>query len=364
VFELFRRPEGASFPKYEPPGWPYVKGLILANLIKVKRFYRLNPTAVPSNHILVRLLQSSAIPQHMDLNRYYDNVQGLSLNLSAALFFTSSAHEGKLTHGNFYNGPEILLADFSDFDYVSEDKNWQDTQAVQVEYHPYTDLNLILPEKIRYPETKGVSVIRINIAKLLVQYRAFRLQEEQIAEITGLEQRSIYHFIRMYVLPNMLDTHLDYAVINRLNCLMDGIEIEPTKWKHSFYLNDVSAKVDQCLQYEVDFYGKVSRDLRTLVNTIKLFGKDYLIDLVEIPDMALTYQVTWALVLMRLPTVDLITRICPTTANSTNRAFTNSLFKMVTVLRTNKSLINHLPFEARIDTETLCDRILSRLGHK
>jgi hypothetical protein len=168
----------------------------------------------------------------------------------------------------------------------------------------------------------------------------------------------------MYVLPNMLDTHLDYATINRLNNLMDGIDIDPPKWKHSFPLIDLTQKVDQCLQYEIDFYGRVNRDLRTLVNSIKLFDKDYLIDLVEMPDMAMTYQVSWVLVLMRLPVIDLLTRICPTVAVATNRAFTNSLLKTVLMLQTNKSLQKHLPFKARVDAEAMCDRILSRLGHK
>ncbi len=364
MFELFQRPDGANFQRYEPPGWRYLKEQMDLNLTKVKRFYRINPTAVPSNHILVRLLQSSTVPKHMGLNRYYDNVQNLSLNLSSALFFTSSARDGKITYGNFYNGPEIILADFSDFDYELENSNWQDTQAVQVEYHPYTDLNLILPEKANYPQTEVISVIRINLAKLLVQYRAFRLQEEKIAEVTNLEQRSVYQFIRMYVLPNMLNTHLDYSVINRLNCLLGGIDIVPTNKKHSFHLNDLTSKVDECLQFEIDYYGKVNRDMRTLVNSIKLLNLDHLIDLVKMPDIATTNQVLWALVLMRLPVIDLLTRICSTGAVPLNRGFRNSLLKTVTMLRTNNSLLNHLPFRSSVEIESLCDRILYRLGHR
>ena len=68
--------------------------------------------AVESSHFLVRLLQSITVPQSQNIERYYDNVDAISLNVSMALKMTSAISKGEMFDGVFYGkgNPEILIA--------------------------------------------------------------------------------------------------------------------------------------------------------------------------------------------------------------------------------------------------------------
>ena len=95
-----------------PADWLYIKHGLLRNLSMVIKFYRRNPMAVKSDHFLIRLLQSINVPHSQNIERYYNNVDAVSLNVSMMLKMTSSIFKGQLFNGIFY-GPgndEILIA--------------------------------------------------------------------------------------------------------------------------------------------------------------------------------------------------------------------------------------------------------------
>ena len=68
-----------------PADWLYIKHGLLRNLSMVIKFYRRNPMAVKSDHFLIRLLQSINVPHSQNIERYYNNVDAVSLNVSMML---------------------------------------------------------------------------------------------------------------------------------------------------------------------------------------------------------------------------------------------------------------------------------------
>lgn len=304
MLSLFDSPPPLSGGVLRYPDWNYVRDGLRRNVAKVVQYYHQNPTAVQSSHFLVRLLHSLTVPKSLPVGRYYDNVDAIALNLSMALKMTSSIYKGEIFDGVFYGdgSREILIAHHDWFDPELAHKNWKFLQPVRVLRCPHTNLGFNIPDGKRASSETGVSVISINIPLLAIQYRAFRKEEEEMAELTGIDsQRSIYQFIRMYPLTNMLFSQTDVVVFNRIFSRLEGAPMGESSRKHSFYLTDFAPKLNAVQDKILDGLQRTNRDFYTTMRTVPVVFKDTVADVAVWPDMAPTRQVVWALVIGRIP---------------------------------------------------------------
>lgn len=360
MYNLFNLMSTAAFgtPKY--PEWQYVRDGLKRNLGTVIRFYRKNPMAVQSSHFLVKLLQSITVPQSHNLERYYDNVDALALHVSMALKMTSSINQGKLFDGVFYGqgNPEILLAHNESFDIYEAHRNWQNVCAVKVLRHPKSDLALNLPDGTRSGSETGLAVIAINVPMLAVQYRAFRINEIMINEGDNESQRSITQFIHMYVIPNMLFSHLDLAIFNRLNNRRKGLPLGETRKEHSFYLIDYAKKVDSVQDAILHNLRGRGKDFTAILRSVPLVTKDNLEQAFALPEVAPTQQALWALVTARLPSVAFLFQILEEGPGSNNRHHVNRVLREVLRWKTNNLMKNMLPLEFYYEIQDEIDEVV------
>jgi len=347
MYNLFNLMSTAAFGTYKYPEWQYVRDGLKRNLGTVIRFYRKNPMAVQSSHFLVKLLQTITVPHSHNLERYYDNVDALALHVSMALKMTSSIAKGRLFDGVFYGqgNPEVLIAHTESFDIFEAHRNWQNVCPVKVLRHAKSDLALNLPDGTRSGSESGLAVIAINIPMLAIQYRAFRLNETMLSDGQSVSERSIMQFIHMYVIPNMLFSHLDQALFNRLNNRRKGAPLGATTKEHSFFLNDYVSKVDR-MQAEIlhNLRGR-GKDFTEILRSVPLVTKDNLEQAFVLPDIAPTQQALWALVIARLPSVSFLFQILEEGPGSNNRHQVNRVLREVIRWRTNNLMKNMLPLE-------------------
>jgi hypothetical protein len=304
---LFNLMPGVNIPTMYAANWHYAREGLRHNLKKVVEFYQSHSMAVESDHFLVRLLQSINTPKALKLDRYYSNVDALSLNLGMALKMTSSISKGHVFKGVFYAGStEVLIADNADFDPEAVTREWQHVQAIRVLRHPRSDLGLNLPDGKKSGTEEGIAVIAINIPMLAVQYRAFRLREDAYALETGEPGRTIMQFIHMNVLPNMLYSHFDYVMFNRIYNLERGAPLGESTKPHPFYITDFAQKLNAVQAIILTNLKAVGQDFTGVLRNIPAVTKENLDDALVIPDMAPTRQVIWALALSRFPAIDLM----------------------------------------------------------
>lgn len=345
-----------SYPRYDPPGWSNVKHQHQINLARVKQYYGNRPTAVMAQHMLIRLIHAMAIPKSLPLDRFYDNVTNLSLDISNVFFLTSSYGYGRIHNGVFYNCPEIIFSDFAPFDYNDVDLNWRTAQPIKVVYHPYSDLRLNLPEPNNYPERNEIAFISINIAMLMVQYRAFRNEEIQFQRISGTDMRSIYQFVRMHVLPNMLDSHVDIALINIVKAITEGKQVDITKSMHSFPLLDVTANTITVLSSFARYFSKVSKSTPIVFESMPMLAHNNICDALYLPDDAYITHNRWALAIAWLPYLEFILNMCPDGVGRLN----GNLRKEV--VDTFRRLNNSNAYTRGILPETLAVSVIDRIG--
>ena len=307
-----------SYPRYVPPGWSNFKYQLQINLARVKGYYSTHPTAVNAQHLLIRMIHAMAIPKSLPVDRFYDNVANLSSDISSVFFLTSSYGYGKVHDGVFYNCPEVLFADFTPFDYEDVNLNWRTAEAVKVVYHPYNDLQMNLPEPERYPARTDFAFISINLAMLMVQYRAFRNEEIAYQRTSGIDMRSIYQFVRMHVLPNMLNSHLDIALMNIAKTIAEDGQLDLTTSMHSFPLINVRKPVTDCLTNYCLYFSKVGKGVEVVLNSMPLVAHGSIQQALYLPDDIYVGHNKWALMLAWLPLLEMSLVLAPPKSGRTN----------------------------------------------
>lgn len=346
------------------PAWLYVRDGLRRNLETVQRYYRQNPTAVRGTHFLHRVLGAVNVPLSHNLERYYDLVDARAFNVARALKMTSSVSLGSAFDGIFYGAgnTEILVLDSDMFDPFEADANWQNLAPVKVLRHPMSDLGLPILDGLRnYGSEEGLAVITINVAMLAVQYRAFRRNEAQVAEQSHDSERSVMQFIRMYVLPNMLASHLDLAIFNRLDNLSSGAPLGESTYKHTFVLPNYRGRATQVLEQALDSLHVKSQPWPGLLRTIPAVTMENMDEVMALPQIAPTRQVVWAMVAARTNALALIFRLARPGAATTNSQEVNKLRRALVSYQSDQTLHNQVPAEIYWQIQSEIDGIKEEL---
>lgn len=334
-----------------PAEWNYVKDGLRKNIATVVNYYRNTSIAVPSDHFLVKLLQSIAVSQTLPLERYYENVDALAMNLSMALKMTSSIYGGKIFDGVFY-GPgsdEVLIANDDLFDPKEIDRDWKNAAPVKVLMHPKTDLYMNVPNGKNTSNQTGLSVFSINIPMLAVMYRAFRNSEIAFTQGQEESQRSLMQFVHMYVLPNIIFSQTDVAIFNRIHHLQRGIPFGVARKNHPFYLTDYDSRVTRVQIEVLGLLTKGQYNFGTMLRMIPAVVKDNMEQVMLLPSMAPTRQVMWALTCARLPVLDFLFFQNARGFAYPNRAEINTVLRDILYYTRDNVLRQYLPVDIYYD---------------
>ncbi len=348
MYSLFNITPDVSFGIMRHSKWMYLKPVLERNLETVTEYYRRSPFAVKSQHFLVRLLHAITTPKSQELLRYYDNVDASCLNIAQTLGMTSAISKGHLWNGVFYGkgNVEILIADNAPFDPIKANDNWETLEPIKVLRHPRSDLNLNIPNGFNSGIENGVCVILINIPMLAIQYRAWRRGENQKSYMTMTNERSIMQFLHMYPLTNMIHSHLDYALFNRINNLANGYPMGEATLKHPFYLIDYSKELNLFHEKTLESLRDTSKGFYDTLRTVPAISSDSMVDVMRLPDIAGTRQVVWALVLARLPALLFLFGMAKQHPSVKNGMEVNTVRRRLLQLRTEnlmKSVLGKLP---------------------
>ena len=97
----------------------------------------------------------------------------------------------------------------------------------------------------------GPTVISINIVALMIQFREFLISQAVSFRETG-SLLGAEHFVNMYILPNMLKSHLQISVFNRMVNLSLGRPNSECYMKLPIAVVDYREKLDKVLQLSIN----------------------------------------------------------------------------------------------------------------
>lgn len=327
MYQLFSQLYTATNAIIRPPGMELVRRTYEREINKIKEWRHNRVSAVKSNHLLVRLLDTASIPVEYDLDRYMEVAVTRSPYVARHFNFTGSIHYGAFFEGVFYGPGNLELILFSDeeFDYRNSINDWQQITAVNVLLHPISDLGLFLPNGSHNSTDTGLVVIEINLPLLLIQYRYFLLEQLGKTSTADTSLLSTAHFVSQYVLPNMLTSHTELVILNRLMNLYYGAPMGSALQRYPFAVIDYSDKMDRVLQ---DIIKRMKdRPLSYFANlkTIPTIFASDMQEALQMPDLAPTRQVWWALLLSRFRIMTFLIDIGGSKGQIANRSLINRL---------------------------------------
>jgi hypothetical protein len=336
LYNLFTERSSEYAQTIKAPGFDLIKRIYQRELNTIVSYYNSRVYAVKSNHILCRLLTIATIPLQYDLDRYVEIAYARSPYVAKHFNFTSEISFGKTLEGAFY-GPgneEIVIYNEEYFDRHDTLSNWKQASPIKVLNHNVSDLGLMLPNGLENSTGKGLCVISVNIPMLLVQYRGFMAEQATRIEDGTLGQLGVAHFVHMYVLPCMLKSHLDLVLLNRLKNLFYGAPMSEALKKHPFLVVDYSDKIDLSFEYLIKHLKDVKRYYTNTLATIPGIFEEDITATLEMPNLAPTIQVWWALIVTRLDTMKFLIDLGGETSIAINRGLVTKLkFSLMQVVR-------------------------------
>jgi hypothetical protein len=256
---------------------------------------------------------------------------------------TSDVNFGKIHDGIFYGEKvkEIILYVENYFSPFTVSKNWKDLRPVTVLDHPISDLNLLLPNGKVNSTAEGLAVIAVDIPLLLTQYRFFLMEQQYNTEsVLGAN-----HFVYKYVLPNMLHSHIDLVILNRLMNLFYGAPMSTNLFKYQFPIVDYSQAVDRELKRTLGRLKNSRTQYFGYIQNMLSISNPSMTDSLNMPDLAKTRQVWWAMFLTRLKVMKFLIDVGGDSGVRTNGYYIGKIKLDIKRLTNAKSVVSKVPSE-------------------
>jgi hypothetical protein len=267
----------------------------------IKQNKSLYPTAVKSEHLLVQILQAVTVPKTLPYGRYYDHVRELEPALTQHFKLTNSFSYGRLHQGVFYKDQTEVLLSVRNLDVVlMEDLPWREFAPVKVLRHG--DDNLMLPMADgRAVVGNDLCVLTIDIPMLALMYRGFVHEQRYFEKYYNRTPKTLQQFVSMYVLPQILDSHVDVALMNRLLNLYHLKATPDYKNPHAVFVTDFNDLGDRVMQDCLKNLKSKSYNFAATLRSIPAFSFKNQLQATWIPEMPNTRQAQPALAVCRLP---------------------------------------------------------------
>lgn len=350
MYDLFNELPHANRGVLSVPQYIYTHQGLLRELGRLTRYYQERYLLVPNQHILVKLLNGLNVSMKRDIQSYTDTAGDQAMNLSRVLRMTSSLNVGVVRpNGDFYgrNNPEVLIAEDSEFNIEDATINWRDLQPVKVLRHPYNDMSFALPQgNYLGSEGKGIIIISINVPMLALQYRMWVTEERHhdgVNESGTFE--SVQQFVRKYPIVNMIYSHMDIALFNRLKALYRGEPVSPYTKTHPFYQIDFSDRVNDVLSRFNQLIPQQKRLFDQYLLTLPSISKENMLEAMFLPKVVPTRQVRWAMILARMPLITFLMQLNAENDNPANAYYINQIRIALREIRQDRSLESIVPLD-------------------
>lgn len=263
----------------------YIRDRVRSNLKKALQHYEFIRKPVKNDHPLVVLINSLRVSHSIEILRYLNMVEELSSSVGRGLKMASEFYPGEILPKSRYYGDNV-----SEFTFLFDSgfkgaKNWKSIRAVDVVAHPRTDMSLNALTANNNKDTSGHCIIRIDIKRLMYQYRAWHATQLNVPD--G-EKLTTAHFVGMYVLPRMLLSHVDVAWINNIRHELLDLPRDVVKPIRGLALPNHQTHVDETIRTITNGIIRADYTFEDMMLDIRLFTRKDLVEWTRLPPMAPT----------------------------------------------------------------------------
>lgn len=368
MLALFQTRSHLTYPTSIPMEFKNIKDRYIREVQNIKDYYHTRTYAINNKHILVRLSNAILGSLEVDNTSYLRAVNGRSQYVANAYKLTSSVSRGKIYRGEFY-GPryhEVLLFDSEShtpndilsgpvIPNIHHSRHWSNQSPITVLWHENSDMGLLLPNGKDTTTGIGSSVLSIDLNLLSVMYREFIKRHYKNKEGSGLNAQ---HFTYMYVIPNILNSHIDITIMNRLMNLYYNQPMTQSMVKHPIVVGDYTNRLDAILKKVLTNIQDTPMRYEAMLRNIPTVSSRDMQDALKLPSVAPTQQISWALYLSRLKIIQFMLDIGGDKGRAANNDLINDLKFALKQLKKNNDLYAVLPLPMYIELMERVDNII------
>lgn len=308
---------------YNIPNETVLKRRYTEDYSKLHSYLLARKFILPNDHILVKLIKSVNVSFKRDLYDYVETLRDVAPDLESMLKITSPHNFFLPTYkSNFYNSKcaEVLISISEDFDIAEATKHWKNLEPLRVISHPYTDLSYTpLVGKYVSSNASGMAYIFIDIPKLMFQYRMWIREQLKAKQVIG----DIGKFLIDYPLFNLMKSHTDVAMFNRVHNVLRGKESDRYNSKIGMATLDNTKYAQAAAEvFVAQIIRSPIRFDEIIQNMPTVFNADYL-NVIKLPDIAHTRQVKTVLLGARLKLFEFLLEVNAVQKSSINRSWLN-----------------------------------------
>ena len=276
---------------------------VLTYQTRMEEVSRTLVTRIDGNkNILIRLLESITEEFTGDLVEYMGRLNRIGTDVSRTIGMTSSYSTGKLFDGITYPGCKEIYILGRNHRYMWTDiwYNWRNIPSVSVIDHPITEMTYFMPGATNTETVSngGLSVFFVDVSLLYVQWNMFRGANNN----PTMEQ-----FITEIVYPNMMKSHMDIVMLNRVMLKLGLIEECTIKSNLPFKQIPLDQEIDRIVDIVIkNISGRRFPDVEMYLRAIPcIFGNNILESVVD-PGLMPTTQSMWANLSSKVKRVSLL----------------------------------------------------------
>lgn len=323
MISIFKNFNDMNVRTFTPSRLDLLRNNAEENMIRTKHHYRRSVYTVPSNHLLVQILQHIPIGVNVPDNELYYRAQTMASRFARALNLnTDSVLSGLYTAGGFY-GPGvktfILLQEQSKFLNIDYSKVWTDIQPLRSISHPYSDLEMHVSNGKQNATVSGDAFLSLDLGLLAIQYKYWLAATEKYVAKPNITQ-----FVFQYPLVNLLETETDVAFFNRIQAKFTGETLYHTTRTNGLALKDLATMADEVIKDFLSRFLTGPRNYYQIAQQTPLIFKDNLREQLILPDLFFNRQTLGIYTLAYLPYLVYLTQVVlGSTSNFTQEPYTH-----------------------------------------
>lgn len=279
----------------------YVTDRLESEIEHVKEYYRYRDGKVLNNNMLVRLITTSAPDYNKDIFDFIRILDSTAIYNSKTFDIVSNIHKGSILESVIfgYNSHEIFLYEEEEIDIMSIEDNWLDLKPLKIIKYDGTDINLTMPSKEINFDKDTLSIFKIDVRMLILQYRFWAL--ERINKDFSTDPAS---FIYSIVFPNMIEDILNHSIINRLEHMIKNKPIIINNHQHPFNILDMNSNINKILKNTIKYVKYQNKSYTNIMKNVHLINND-MYNMAFEPELG-NKQSRWVYFLAKIPYLKLL----------------------------------------------------------
>lgn len=332
----------------------YLQGVYRNTLSQIKNYFYNSRLILRNEHILIRLMRTLSVPFYQDVGKMARLADIRGEYVAKELGLISDINKGRILEGQFYSdGPELLIYVNEYFNPYNLKNSWRDLKPLRVLKHPVSNTRLLIPHGKTVQSERGLSVLTIDLTKLIVMYRYFYEERIRIKDAVP----DLAEFIHGFVLPNAMDDHLNLVLWNRLKNLHYKTPNGKAKYRLRIHVQDVDIRLDEYHEQVLDSLTKTKTTYTKALKSILLSSSNCL-EALLLPSISDTQFVRWVLMLTRLDDIEFIIDMLGDEGLIANRSYINDMKITIRRLQRSPSYRGILPPEYEKEFESRMDKLL------